>query len=157
MTVADPNHYLAFARYNTWANRRVAELLETLTAGQAGPPLRLFSQLLRAEQVWLGRMQGTDAALPIWEMDTLEVCRERVEANAGAFKGALSSPTFADSERVSYTNSQGTEYRTAVADILSHVFNHGTHHRGQISLLLREAGGVPAPLDYIAYVRLRDQ
>lgn len=155
--MADLDHYLTFTHYNAWANHRIAELLETLTDKQVRPPLRLFSHILRAEQVWLGRMQGTEAAaLPIWETDTLEVCRERVETTTEMFDGMLSSLTPADlSERVSYTNSQGTPYHTAVADILSHVFNHSTHHRGQISLLVREAGGVPAPLDYIAYVRLR--
>ncbi len=148
--------YVTFARYNTWANRRVAEMLEALSDEQAGPPLRLFSHLLRAEAVWLGRMQGTaDAALPIWEVDTLPVCRERLEANAAAF-GRTSHLTADDlANKVSYTNSQGTEYHTSVTDILSHVFNHGTHHRGQIMLLVREAGEVPAPLDFIAYVRDR--
>lgn len=149
--------YVTFARYNIWANRRVAQMLEALSDAQAGPPLRLFSHLLRAEVVWLGRIQGTaDAALPIWEVDTLPVCRERLEVNAAAF-GGTSRLTAADlTNKVSYTNLQGTAYHTSVRDILSHVFNHGTHHRGQIALLVREAGAVPAPLDFIAYVRLQE-
>ncbi len=152
-------HYLEFARYNTWANRRTAEMLDApvpdvLASEQVG--LRLFSHLLRAEAVWLGRIRGTaDAALPIWETDMLSICRERLETNAAAFGETLFTSTDL-SKRVDYANSQGTEYSTAVADIFSHVFNHGTHHRGQILLLLREAGNAPAPLDYIAYVRLRE-
>ncbi len=143
-----------FARYNTWANRRTADMIAKLNGEQVGPPLRLFSHLLRAEAVWLGRMQGkADAALPIWEVDTLSVCCERLEANAAALEGMSRLPADDFTRRAGYTNSQGTEYHTSVADILSHVFNHGTHHRGQIALLVREAGSVPAPLDYIAYVR----
>ncbi len=131
-------------------------MLETLADESLPRPLLLFSHLLRAERVWLGRMQRTeDAALPLWETDTLVVCRARVEANTALFEGVISSLTPVGSlRRVGYTNSQGTPYRTAVCDILSHVFNHSTHHRGQIVLLVREAGQVPAPLDLIAYLRL---
>ncbi len=154
MTEGLREHYLEFALYNTWANRRTFKMLDALSGEQVG--LRLFSHLLRAEAVWLGRIRGTaDAALPIWETDTLSICRERLEASATLFRETLLTSTDL-SKRVNYANSQGTEYSTAVADIFSHVFNHGTHHRGQILLLLREAGNVPAPLDYIAYVRLRE-
>ena len=153
MTEGLREHYLEFALYNTWANRRTFKMLDALSGEQVG--LRLFSHLLRAEAVWLGRIRGTaDAALPIWETDALGVCRERLEANAAAFGETL--PTSDLSRSVNYTNSQGNTYSTAIADILSHVFNHGTHHRGQLALLVREAGNVPAPLDYIAYVRLRE-
>ena len=38
--------YLEFARYNTWANRRVVEMLVTLSDVHTGPPARLFSHLL---------------------------------------------------------------------------------------------------------------
>lgn len=153
--MADSDPYLRFARYNAWANRRVGAMLEALSGAQLPRPLRLFSHLLRAERVWLGRMRGTeDAALPIWETDTLSVCRGRVEANAAAFEGLAASLAPADlSKIVIYTTSQGAEYRTPVGDILSHVFNHSTHHRGQIAFLVREAGRTPLPLDYIAYVR----
>jgi len=153
--MADLGPYPAFVRYNAWANRRAATMLEALSEAQQVRPLRLLSHLLRAETVWLGRLQGTaDAALSLWETDALGVCRERITTNTAAFE-AVSSLTAADlNTTVSYTTTQGTPYQTPVRDILSHVFNHSTHHRGQISLLVREAGHTPLPLDYIAYVRL---
>ncbi len=95
MTEGLREHYLEFARYNTWANRRTVEMLNALSGEQVG--LRLFSHLLRAEAVWLGRIRGTaDAALPIWETDTLSVCRERLEAKLDyiayvRLRGAFSS------------------------------------------------------------------
>jgi len=39
--------------------------------------------------------------------------------------------------------------------ILSHVIIHGGYHRGQIAILLRQAGSDPAVTDFIAYVRSR--
>lgn len=151
----DPDHYLELAHFNAWANRRVAGMLEALADEDLSRPLRLFSHLLRAERVWLGRLQATtDAALPLWEMDTLSVCRERLEANTAVFVKVISSLTAADvSETVLYTTTQGVPYENTPGDIFSHVFNHGTHHRGQIALLVRAAGHVPLALDYIAYLR----
>jgi uncharacterized damage-inducible protein DinB len=40
-----------------------------------------------------------------------------------------------------------------VEDILLQIFLHGTYHRGQVALLLRQGEATPAPTDYIAYVR----
>lgn len=148
--------FLMLAHYNAWANRRVVAMLEVLSDEDVARPLHLLSHLLRAERVWLGRLQGTpDAALSLWETDALGVCRERITANTAALEGVLSSLTAAHlSTTASYTTTQGASYQTPVRDILSHVFNHGTHHRGQIALLVRDAGHTPLPLDYIAYVRL---
>jgi len=153
----DPDHYLELAHFNGWANRRVAEMLKTLASEDLSRPLRLFSHLLRAERVWLGRLQGTaDAMLPLWETDALSICQEQVEANTVAFEALVSSLTPAAlGHRVGYSNTQGTLYTSTLADILSHVFNHGTHHRGQIALLVRDAGQTPLPLDLIAYLRLK--
>jgi uncharacterized damage-inducible protein DinB len=40
-----------------------------------------------------------------------------------------------------------------VDDILLHVALHGSYHRGQVALLVREAANKPAPTDYIGFVR----
>ena len=78
---------LEWVRYNSWANRRVGEMLAAPKGAELERSLQLFSHLLRAERVWLGRIHATpDAALPLWETDALAVCRERLEANARALE-----------------------------------------------------------------------
>lgn len=149
-----PEHFERLVRYNRGANRRVAEMLTELKGAEVKRPLELFSHLLRAERVWLGRTYATpDAALPLWETDPLGRCRERLEANARAFEQLVADGS-ADTEPVTYTTTQGTTYATPVRDILAHVLNHATHHRGQIALLVREAGHTPQPLDLTFYLRL---
>lgn len=119
-----------WVRYNSWANRRVAAALAALGGAELERPLGLFSHLLRAERVWLGRIYATpDAALPLWETDPLGGCRERLEANARALE-QLALDGWADTAPVTYATTQGVTYTTPVGDILAHVFNHGTHHRG---------------------------
>jgi uncharacterized damage-inducible protein DinB len=54
---------------------------------------------------------------------------------------------------VAYRTSRGEPFTTRLEDILAHVVLHGAHHRGQIALRVREAGGDPAGTDYITYVR----
>jgi uncharacterized damage-inducible protein DinB len=50
-------------------------------------------------------------------------------------------------------NSAGQAFTSTVEDILLHVCLHGQYHRGQVALLLREAGAAPATTDYIAFAR----
>jgi uncharacterized damage-inducible protein DinB len=57
---------------------------------------------------------------------------------------------------VSYRNSAGREFTNTVADIVTHVAMHGSHHRGQIALKLRASGQEPPYVDYIQFAR-RDQ
>jgi uncharacterized damage-inducible protein DinB len=54
---------------------------------------------------------------------------------------------------VEYENSEGRTFANDVKDILFHVVNHSTHHRGQIMMDLRASGITPEPLDYIFYKR----
>lgn len=147
--------YLRLVHYNTWANKRVLEQLPELPETYQIRPLLLLSHVLRAERIWLGRMGRTpEAGMQLWETDTLDGCRERMEANTKDFFRLLSSvPADALEHAVAYQNTSGTPYRTPLTEMLEHVFHHGTHHRGQIALLIREAGRTPLPLDYIAFAR----
>ena len=54
---------------------------------------------------------------------------------------------------VSYKDTEGVNHHTALKDILTHVANHGTHHRGQIATLLRQENIAPPASDFIFYCR----
>jgi len=57
-------------------------------------------------------------------------------------------------KRIAFKNSQGLPFNDKLVDILAHVINHGTHHRGQIGQDLKIAGIANLPVtDYIFYVR----
>ena len=149
-----PDEFAMLLQYTRWAHTRV---LDTLRAADAVPEriLELMSHLLRTQDVWYGRVAGTEHAdLDFWAVDDLEACVERAEASTDRWDALLDErgPEGLD-QPVSYTNSSGTAFETPLRDILLHLVNHGTHHRAQIALLLREAGIAPPATDYIYFVR----
>ena len=136
--------------YNSWANRRVAASLASVT-GSLDRPRKLLAHILNAERIWLDRLHGEPAGHP-WEERSLEDCRLLLERNAADYEAFLA--TEADPLRmVDYKTSQGVPFRTSVGDILEHVLLHGPYHRGQIAAAVALEGGTPAMTDFILYTR----
>ncbi len=135
-----------------WADERVLESLR-----QPGVPQRaldLYAHVLGAEHVWLSRLEQRPRRVPVWPALTLEQCVELAEENRRAFRTFVDRLTSDDARRiVHYRNSAGDEFDNAIEDILVHVALHGSYHRGQVSLLVRDAGAEPQPTDFIAFVR----
>ncbi|WP_102126199.1 DinB family protein [Deinococcus planocerae] len=140
--------------HTEWGNHRV---LRALRQTSTPPPqaVRLFAHLLAAEHVWLLRLRGEDArTTPIWPEWDLETCGERLPLNGLDYRAFLEVLTDARlDEVVTYPNSTGRVFHTPVGDILHHVFAHGAYHRGQIALIMRQAGLEPVNTDFITFVR----
>ncbi len=148
------DEFITLFRYNHWASARVLETMQSAD-GEPTRAVELFSHLLRAQDVWYGRVEGTDHAdLDLWATDALPACADRLNDSARRWQMVFDERTGSDLDQpVSYTNSKGIAFETPLRDILTHVVNHGTHHRAQIALVLREAGVAPPATDYIFYVR----
>jgi RimJ/RimL family protein N-acetyltransferase/uncharacterized damage-inducible protein DinB len=147
-------YFLRMLGHQTWADRRALAAIE---AGQGAPDaaLKLLSHILGAEHVWLTRLSGRRAEVAVWPQLSPEQCRDLVGVNDLGFREFIFGlGEVTDLRRVvEYRNSAGEELATEVGDILTHVFLHGSYHRGQIAQLLRLAELAPMPTDYIAFVR----
>lgn len=115
----------------------------------------LFSHLLTAEAVWLSRAQG--AAGPVqhlWEVYPNEVLQRMLEENSQAWYDYLQAcDKNVLSGEITYKNSKGEAFTTRLDDVITHLVNHGTHHRAQIASMLQQEK-VQAPVsDYIVYIR----
>jgi uncharacterized damage-inducible protein DinB/GNAT superfamily N-acetyltransferase len=145
------------ARYNTWATRRLFEHLDVLDEQAYRRDMGLFfksihgtlNHLLVGEHLlWFRRFaEGVSPALALNE----EVEPDRHRLRQRLLDGALAwTPLIAVwpaerlAGRISYKRMQGQLVSLPFAATLAHVFNHGTHHRGQISAALT-ALGRPAP------------
>jgi uncharacterized damage-inducible protein DinB len=148
-------HLERLFQHMTWADRRVLDLLAGTPEDPQPEPRRLFSHVLAAERVWLLRLRGEDSAVqPIWPMYSLEELAELARRNHEEYARYLEGCDDAVlASEVEYRNTQGTEFRTAVLDILLQVFLHGSYHRGQIAAAVRGAGQEPVNTDFIMFAR----
>lgn len=135
-----------------WANERT---LEAVRREGDDRSRELFAHVLAAERVWLERLRtGDSSGIEIWPEMTLEECEERMEENLAGYRRLAESWDESDlREPVAYENSSGEAYETPVRDVLTQVFLHGEHHRGQIARAIREDGGEPVNTDFITFSR----
>jgi uncharacterized damage-inducible protein DinB len=152
--------------YNAWADRRTLEACAALTSeqftrelGGSFPSVRdTLVHILWGEWLWLERWHGrSHGPEPPWPQprDFAEL-RSRwpdVERGLRDFAAGL---TPSDLERViEYRRTTGSVFRQPLQPMLQHLVNHGTYHRGQVAMMLRQLGGVPLATDYIVFERER--
>ncbi|MBW3564828.1 MAG: DinB family protein [Acidobacteria bacterium] len=136
-----------------WAD---AEVLGALRRAVAAPArvLEIYAHVVGAELVWLDRIEGAEQSVAVWPEASLESCGALSERARLRYQSFLDGVRAEDLDRlIHYTNSAGRAFDTRLDDILVHVALHGMNHRGQVSILLRDAGAEPAPTDYIGWVR----
>lgn len=106
-----------------------------------------------AEWAWIQRIQGNvidrSTVMDVLHEDELQL---RLQQNAADwFRVIEMTENF---EKVyEYRLLNGTESASSLSDILTHVVNHGSYHRGQIATLLRQEGLIPNPTDFIQFSR----
>lgn len=146
-------HFRRQFAYDTWANR---EVLLALPAGTSGStrPLQLMSHILSAERLWLERLQQQPPSLPVWPEFNLEQGEAQAAELGQLWSKFLDELLPADFfRRISYRNSKGEAWTSAVQDVLTHVVMHSAYHRGQIASRMRASGQIPAYTDFIHAVR----
>jgi uncharacterized damage-inducible protein DinB len=146
------NHIRSLLDHMAWADERILESLRQPAVPERA--LHLYAHVLGAEHVWLARLEQRPATVAVWPVITLDECERLARENRERLRSYAERLTSADLRRnVHYRNSAGDEFDTAIEDILVHVAMHGSYHRGQVSLLVRDAGAEPQPTDFIAFVR----
>ena len=145
------DYLIKLFEYNDWANKRVLELLQKEKVDDE-KILTLMSHVLAAELLWLKRIVPSDQMYEIWKMYTLEeLCNMQQISSNNWLAFIRSSHSFTNN--IAYKNTKGQNHVSEVSNILIHVVNHATHHRGQIAMLLRQKEIVPIDTDFIIYDR----
>ena len=152
--------------YNAWANHRVLEACAALTDEQftrdLGSSFRSVRDtvvhILGGEWLWLEHWRGRmpSGLPPAADFPTLASIRARwteIERDLLGFVGELSAADLAREQEIRTTT--GKTYRHPLWQMLQHLANHGTYHRGQVATLLRQLGVKPVATDLIAFYRER--
>jgi uncharacterized damage-inducible protein DinB len=137
-----------------WADTRARDALRDSPGALVERAFELYCHVLGAEHAWLSRLRGEQATVAVWPRLSVPEAEGLAEQLHTAFDAYFASLRPGDLDRdVTYANSAGQEFTSRVEDILLHVALHGSYHRGQVAMLIRDGGGTPAPTDYIAFVR----
>ena len=136
--------------YHNHFNQKLADLLIANRNKLTERTIPLFSHSINAHQIWNSRILETKS-LAVHQIHTLEKCKELDDQNYNDSLDILSD--FDLSKKISYKISGGIEFENSIQQILFHIANHFTHHRGQIISDLRQNGIEPIITDYIFYKR----
>ena len=152
-------HFQMMARYNRIANQRLYDCCTQLSDAERKKNRQAFfksihgtlNHIMVGDRNWMTRFEGGVAssahldAILYEDFDELRAARIREDERIERFAAGLSE-TFLDGE-IAYVSNEGESFRKLAAMLLAHLFNHQTHHRGQVHAMLSQAGIATPVLD----------
>ena len=146
-------HFIKLFGHLEWADKLVLESLRS-ARNLKSRDLELYSHIVGVEHTWLCRINEVDPRIAVWPKLTLQDSERLAKENAAAFNTLIEGmATEKLQSPITYRNSAGNQFTSTVEEILTQVALHGAYHRGQIAASVRANGDIPAPTDYIAFVR----
>ena len=143
----------AMANYNRWVNDHIYDLCADLTAEDYrldrkvffGSIHRTLNHILLVDVLWLARLQGGDAS-SIHSLDQIlhddfdELRSEHTDHDYKVIKfiGTLNDDVL--NKKIKYCRMNGRPGEETMHEIFWTMFNHQTHHRGQVHAMLSQCG-----------------
>ncbi len=159
------SNFSLMARFNGWVNDRLYRVVATLPEAEYredrgaffGSIHNTLNHLLVVDRVWSSRIAGREHGIRSLDQilhadfEPLRQARKEEDARLIDLVDGLSDSAL--QEPVRYRRILGSgEQSTRRDHILLTLFNHQTHHRGQVHALLTQAGHEIPPLDVIYYL-----
>jgi uncharacterized damage-inducible protein DinB len=154
------------ARYNAWANERLYGMAATLSDEAFKRDVGVFfkslhgtlNHLLVADRIWMRRLTGEGEhpnrldAILFEDLAPLQAARVAEDQRILRYVEGLPAAEF---ERpLEFRTLKGASMTQPIGELLAHVFNHQTHHRGQAHAILTQVGVLePEPLDLLVMPR----
>jgi uncharacterized damage-inducible protein DinB len=158
------HHFSFLSRYNAWVNPRIYDGAAKLSEAAYRADARLFfgsvhatlNHIMAVDRLWTGRVEGKDRGIRALSQilhDDLASLRAARAGEDGYIQALMDRFTQADLEAcVRYTTLEGETVEARRWDLLTGMFNHQTHHRGQIYAVLRQNGIALPDLDVVYYL-----
>lgn len=157
--------FTCLAAYNRWMNRKLYAACSTLSSEAVdqnsgayfGSILATLNHILVGDLIWLNRFAAADGnpfpslnqlsefpkpsrldQVLFGDFSELSLARDRLDDVICEFAEELTRAD--DGQLVRYSNMAGVASNKPLTMLIWHVFNHQTHHRGQVSTLLSQQG-----------------
>ena len=154
--------------YTQWATRRLLKCASDLSADELmrdfgtadGSVIGTLNHIFRSVRGWLKRLKGERVGPIHGSPENLNLegltsqwppLHDQWSDWSEALDDSLSDQLF------TFVDAKGQQSTQPTWQVVFHVVNHATHHRGQVSGFLRALGKTPPPLDFIAFVREEKQ
>lgn len=159
------NHFPLMGRFNRWANARLYACAAQLPEAAYRQDRKAFfgsihhtlNHLLAVDRIWRGRIEGVEHGIRALDQilhdgfDALHAARREEDERLIALVDGLDEQRLA--APLTYTRMIGSGREQArVGHVLITLFNHQTHHRGQVHAMLTQAELTPPPLDVLFYL-----
>lgn len=165
------DHYRRYARYNAWINQSLLEASLSLSATEQNKDQKVFfhsltgswNHIMVGDLLWLNRLAKIfpilDDQMDQWPKPTKldqilynnlkELAKPRQQLDELIIQWCDFLRESDCEDRLEYHNSLGELHVRPLPDVMQHLFNHQTHHRGQISAILTQLGVDYGATDFI--------
>lgn len=155
---------LLHLKYMAWAVRLVLDAAKALPAAEYekdrhsshGGIRTTLNHMYAADALWFSRVAGEPFA-KISDIPVPDSLQELEKEWTVLLDRWLRWAGYLESQQygieIGYTNTEGISCRTPLWQVLLHIVNHSTLHRGQVVAMMRQAGAKPPVTDLIRYYR----
>ena len=158
----EPGYVRRMARYNRWQNRNLYDVADRLSDAERrreraaffGSVHKTLSHLLWGDRIWMSRFTDTPkppvgiaGSVTLYEeWDTLKRERAEFDETMIVWADGLDAQWLTD-DLTYYSGGAKRDITAPKWLLVTHMFNHQTHHRGQVHCMLTQAGGRPHDTD----------
>jgi uncharacterized damage-inducible protein DinB len=152
-------------KYNFWARHRISDVVKTVPGedyrrnlgSSHGGIHGTLVHMMSAEEIWLKRWKGEPTAglhdpEEFSGFSELEKAWDILESSITGFLGTLHTDQDIYRE-IKYSDLRGNQYHQPLYQLMQHLVNHSSYHRGQIVALLRQVNIKPVGTDLVTYIR----
>lgn len=163
MDMITPAYAQTMARYNAWQNRSLFGAADTLSDAQRrehrgaffGSIHATLAHVIVGDQLWMYRLAGTEKPVAMSIADSVKAFPQwsELKAERVAFDERLIGwadrlePSALEGEFKYYSYAAGRDFSKPRWLLVTHMFNHQTHHRGQVHCMLTGFGAKPEDTD----------
>jgi uncharacterized damage-inducible protein DinB len=155
-----------YAAYNIWANQKLTELILSLTEEQQHKEIassfnglhKTILHLWDAESIWWQRMKLHERIIRPSENfngSTKDIVNGLLNQSRQWEEWVNSASDLSISHVFQYQTTKKEQFKLPIYQMLLHLFNHGTYHRGQLVTILHQLGveKINPQTDFIVWSR----